>query len=335
MRFLKEATQVVISVGTFFDLFDGVTPETGITLGAADRAIIVKQGSAASVDVSARTWAAVTNGSGEYNITLTTSDTDTLGSLRLRVDDADVCLPVSEDFMVVPANVYDSLFSTDKLQVDLTQIDGTANASATLTLTSLAAPITGNITGNLSGSVGSVTGAINTAAGTVTTLDGLVGADSDTLETLSDQADAIKLKTDLITVGGVEVASPVASDETVEIVAGDDYASADSTAVTFTVTGYAGPSLTSATVRMAIVNKDEYDAGSAAADLTITGTGVVADGTATFTFELTAAQTDGLNTQPPQDSYSYVYQVTVETSGGNLYTVALGAMNVRGNVTNG
>ena len=293
MQYLKQSTVVKVVVGPFLDKDDGLTPETGITLGAADRAEAVKHDAASVTDISGNTFAAITDADGLYNLTLSADDTATLGMLTVYVDDVSVCLAVRADYMVVPANVWDSLFSTDKLQVDVTQIEG---ADAT---------------------------------------DTIIGADSDTLETLSDQLDTVTNKTNLITVGGLDVVSPVASNETVEIVAGDDYASADSTAIVFTVAGYAGPSLTDATVRMAIVNKDEYDAGSAAADLTTTGTGVDTDGTATFTFELTASQTDGLNTQPPQDSYSYVYQVTVETSGGNMYTVAIGSMNVRGNVTNG
>lgn len=59
--------------------------------------------------------------------------------------------------------------SADAVPANLVQVDGTVNASATLTLTALAAPITGNITGNLSGSVGSVTGDIGgLAAGAIT-----------------------------------------------------------------------------------------------------------------------------------------------------------------------
>lgn len=57
--------------------------------------------------------------------------------------------------------------SADAVPANLVQVDGTANASATLTLTAIAAPITGNITGNLSGSVGSVTGAVGSVTGDI------------------------------------------------------------------------------------------------------------------------------------------------------------------------
>jgi hypothetical protein len=291
MQFLKQSTAVTLLIGPFLDSTNGVTPEIALTISQAD-VLLGKNGGAFAQKSEDTSCTKDASDNGWYTCPVDATDTDTLGRLTLAVNESGA-VPIWHEFMVVPANVWDSLFGADKLQVDVTQVEG------------------------------------------VDATDTIIGADSDTLETLSDQADAIKLKTDLITVGGLEVASPVASNETVEIVAGDDYASTDSTAITFTVAGYAGPSLTSATVRMAIVNQDEYDAGSAAADLTITGTGAVDAGTATFTFELTAAQTDNLNTQPPQDSYSYVYQVTVETSGGHLYTVAIGSMNVRGNVTNG
>jgi hypothetical protein len=52
-----------------------------------------------------------------------------------------------------------------------TNIQLPSNGLANVTAWTVA--ITGNVTGNLSGSVGSVTGAINTAAGVITTLDGL------------------------------------------------------------------------------------------------------------------------------------------------------------------
>ena len=58
-------------------------------------------------------------------MTLDATDTGTLGLLRLAVFESGA-LPVWEDFMVVTANVYDSLFSTDVLDVSVTQVNGTA-----------------------------------------------------------------------------------------------------------------------------------------------------------------------------------------------------------------
>ena len=101
MQELKANTQVIVIVGPFVDVTDGFTPETGITLGAADEAELLKHGSTTVVDISAATWAAVTSCDGYYGLTLTTSHTDTEGMLTVVVQDDSVCLPVRAQFMVL------------------------------------------------------------------------------------------------------------------------------------------------------------------------------------------------------------------------------------------
>ena len=124
-NFLKQSTSVVVLVGPFLDLTDMVTPETGITLGAADEAEVRKHGAAAFTDISSNTFTHISNG--YYALTLTTTDTNTVGNLEVVVMDTSVCLPIRMDFTVLPANTYDSLIGgTDVLQADVTQIDGVA-----------------------------------------------------------------------------------------------------------------------------------------------------------------------------------------------------------------
>jgi len=58
---------------------------------------------------------------GWYNLTLTAGNVDTEGMLTVVIQDSSVCLPVFDRFMIVNANVYDSLYAaaaTDYLQVD-------------------------------------------------------------------------------------------------------------------------------------------------------------------------------------------------------------------------
>ena len=134
MQLLKQSTSIKAKIGPFVDATDGVTPETGITLGAADQAELFKHDASAVTDISGRTWAAITGSDGWYNLTLTTTDTNTLGLLDVIVQDSSVCVPVHVRFMVVPANVWDSLFSTDKLQVHVDEMTSgiiTADAIAT------------------------------------------------------------------------------------------------------------------------------------------------------------------------------------------------------------
>jgi hypothetical protein len=109
-QLLKQSTAATVRLGCFVDATNGVTPKTGITLGAADQAEILKH-TGATVDISGATWAAVTGAGGWYDLSLTTSHTDTLGMMTVIVQDESVCLPVWKDFMVVPANVYESLIN--------------------------------------------------------------------------------------------------------------------------------------------------------------------------------------------------------------------------------
>ena len=126
---LRQSTEIKVRIGPFLDATDGKTPETGITLGAADQAEILKANGVATVDISGATWAAVTGCDGWYDLTITTSYSDTLGHLTVVVQDDSVCLPVFGEFKVVTANYWDSKYSTDKLEVDVTQWSGTAVAT--------------------------------------------------------------------------------------------------------------------------------------------------------------------------------------------------------------
>lgn len=111
MNFLKQSTSVIVRVGPFVDATDNVTPETGITLGAADEAEVLKAAGAAVVDISSNTWAAITNCNGWYNLTLTASDTDTVGQLVVVIQDLSVCLPVYCVFQVIEEAIYDALLA--------------------------------------------------------------------------------------------------------------------------------------------------------------------------------------------------------------------------------
>jgi len=126
---LKQSTAKVVSFGPFLDKTDGVTEETGL-VSALDHATtgikLSKNGGALTIrhaTVTATTYDAY----GMYRVTLDTTDTNTLGTLRMAFNEAATCLPVWQDFMILPANVYDSLVSgSDLIDVSMTQILGTA-----------------------------------------------------------------------------------------------------------------------------------------------------------------------------------------------------------------
>lgn len=132
MQLLKADTQVKVRIGPFVDSTDGVTPETGVTLGGADQAELLKHDGAATVNIAGNTWAAIAGCDGWYDLTLTTTDTNTEGLTTVVVQDSSVCCPVFAHFMVRNANVYDSLSAaaaTDYLQVDAVEISGDSTAA--------------------------------------------------------------------------------------------------------------------------------------------------------------------------------------------------------------
>jgi len=206
MKALKQSTAAVISFGPFLDKTDGVTLETGL-VSALDHAttgiMLSKNGGALAVrnpTVTATTYDA----HGCYRVTLDTTDTGTLGRLRIIYTDAATCLPVWDDFMVLPANVFDSLVSgADALQVHANEITAgliTAAAIATgaLDADALAADAVTEIQSGLA-----TAAALSTVDDFLDTEIAAILADTNELQTdwvdggrLDLLVDAIKAKTD-------------------------------------------------------------------------------------------------------------------------------------------
>ena len=112
MQVLKADTGVDVRIGPFVDVGDGFTPQTDIDITGTNEAELLKHDGAATSDISGRGWAAIAGCRGWYDLTLTAGDTDTEGLLTIVVQDDSDCLPVFAHFMVVNANVYDSLYGT-------------------------------------------------------------------------------------------------------------------------------------------------------------------------------------------------------------------------------
>lgn len=134
MWHLKQSTAVVLSFGAFVDKTDGVTPETGLVTAldhASTGIMISKNGGALAVrhaSVTATSYDAYAN----YRVTLDATDTNTLGTLRVQFIETATCLPVWADCMVMPAQVWDSLYGADVLQVDQLQWLGTTVSTPTV-----------------------------------------------------------------------------------------------------------------------------------------------------------------------------------------------------------
>ncbi len=120
--FLKQSAAVDVVVGPFVDDTDGKTAETGLTISQAD-CQLSKNGGAVAQKNSAT--AASHLGGGHYKVPLNSTDTNTLGVLRLYVNESGA-LPVWADYMVMTANAWDSLFGTDKFDVNVEEWNATS-----------------------------------------------------------------------------------------------------------------------------------------------------------------------------------------------------------------
>lgn len=161
MIFVKQSTAVDVVIGPFVDDTDGKTPETALTISQGDCQLTKNAGSVAQKNSAT---AASHLGGGHYKVPLNTTDTGTLGMLRLYVNESGA-LPAWLDMMVMPANVWDSLFGADALQVDAIQIAGAAVSTSTAQLGVNAVQAGGTAWGSGAITSGSfAAGAINAAA---------------------------------------------------------------------------------------------------------------------------------------------------------------------------
>lgn len=129
-QFLKQSTACTIMFGVFVDKTDGVTLETGAgiitSIDHATTGIFLSKNGAAAAIRHQNVTASVLDAYGMFKVTLDTTDTNTVGMLDVLMAEAATFLPVHKTFMVLPANVYDSLMGADLLDVNAAQWLGTA-----------------------------------------------------------------------------------------------------------------------------------------------------------------------------------------------------------------
>ena len=112
--FLKQSTAVVIPFGPFEDKTDGVTHETGLVsaLDHASTGIMLSKNGGTMAVRHATVTASVYDAHGCYKVTLDTTDTNTLGSLRVIYTDPATCCPVWQDFKVITAVAWNNFCAT-------------------------------------------------------------------------------------------------------------------------------------------------------------------------------------------------------------------------------
>jgi len=123
MLILKEDTATSVKIGPFLDDTDGKTAETALTLSQADIRLSKNGGDfAPKNDANAATH----DENGYYDCALNDTDTNTAGTLVLAVAESGA-LPVWHEFMILPANVFDSLISgLDYLDVEVATLKAAA-----------------------------------------------------------------------------------------------------------------------------------------------------------------------------------------------------------------
>lgn len=125
---LKQSTAVDVLIGPFVDSTNGNDTEEALTI-EDEHVLLSKNGQALAAKNDAND--ATHDDLGYYNCPLNGTDTNTLGQLCLCVH-MEGALPVYHEYMVVTANVYDTICSTDLFQTDVTQIGGVAQSATDL-----------------------------------------------------------------------------------------------------------------------------------------------------------------------------------------------------------
>jgi len=135
MIFLRQNTATRVTVGPFFDKTDGITPEVALTATNEKLTFIVDDGGVPTLVIDTTATASggdndfihITNDdAGYYDLELTAAQTNYVGRAKLAITYATDHCPVFHEFSILPVNVYDSMFGMDNLQVDVTQLLGTA-----------------------------------------------------------------------------------------------------------------------------------------------------------------------------------------------------------------
>lgn len=160
MRYLRKNTAVIITVGPFLDYQDGVSLETALTVTSCNVTIILDDDDGSAPNTILNTAPTATGGSndmvhianGLYSLELTQAQTNYNGRYLVMITDPDVHLPVWHEFMILDAQVYDSLVAgSDLLDVNTSQVGGTTQTAVDIGGTGV--PITGDLTSTMKTSV--------------------------------------------------------------------------------------------------------------------------------------------------------------------------------------
>lgn len=131
MKMLRQSTAVDLPLGPFLDESDGKTAETTLTITQPDIRLKKNGGNWAQKN-AAQTLSHEENG--YYEVSLDSTDTNTLGILRIAVHESGA-LPVWDDYLVVPADVYDAIVNGTGNGVRATNIIDNATSIRSVSVT--------------------------------------------------------------------------------------------------------------------------------------------------------------------------------------------------------
>jgi len=205
MEWLKQSTAITLKLGPFLDEDDGKTSETALTIAQADVRLSKNGGNFAQKNESS---SATHDEIGFYDVSIDATDTNTLGRLLVAVHESGA-LPVWKEYMVVPANVWDSMFGADRLQVDVRE---KGDSSLGLT-TQEAADVNAEADTALSDYDPPTRAELTTDKDSIITE---VNANETKIDTVDTVVDAIKVITDQLSFTGGNVHSHVKAEDNID-----------------------------------------------------------------------------------------------------------------------
>lgn len=184
MYFLRQSTAVTVSFGPALLYSDGVTLVTNLVGTGSNQTENTSTGIRISKNGGAFAARHTTAGTstydafGNYLVILDTTDTNTLGAMRMQFANAAAFCPIWMDFGIVPANIWDSWFAAVYQKVDLTQVL-TVGLSATSAQLGVNVVNINSQTATAAAGVtfpASIASPTNITAGTITTTTNLTNA---------------------------------------------------------------------------------------------------------------------------------------------------------------
>lgn len=127
MKILKQSTAATPGIGPFVDTSGAAA--TGLTLAQTD--IIISKGGSTTYSAKNDATSATHRSGGVYTVPLDATDTGTVGTLTIAVNKSG-SLPFRDTWTVLPANVFDAFMGTDRLAVDVLEVNSNTTAAANL-----------------------------------------------------------------------------------------------------------------------------------------------------------------------------------------------------------